>query len=331
MDTQRPDIKELINICKGHKVYIQTHNIPDPDAIGAAFGLKQLLAEFDIDATICYDGSIDKLSSAKMLDILDIDMYADHEIADDMKTDDYIICVDTQKESGNVTDLLGDEIAAIDHHPTTSRNADIEYRYKDIRLFGACCTIITEYYKDLKMTPSPKVATALLYGIRMDMLQFSRGVCGEDIAAFAFLHPLADNACLKKLEMNNIEFGDLKAYGAAIENIRVFDYLGIVHIPFSCPDAMIAIVADFILSLIEIDIAVVYCDRPDGYKFSVRSERENVDAGKLIADALDGIGTGGGHASMAGGKVFLESIEMMGGYPETEITERFLRTLNLPF
>ena len=325
------NVMNLINLCRGHKIYLQTHNIPDPDAIGAAFGLKELLKRFDIDSTICYDGSIDKLSSSKMLDILNIEMYADEDIADDMKKDDYIICVDSQKNAGNITDLIGNEIAAIDHHPTTSVNAGVEYKYKDIRFFGSCCTIIAMYYMDLKITPSPDVATALLYGLRMDTLQFSRGVRSEDISVFAFLHPLTDSAKLKKLEMNNLDFSDLKAYGAAIENIRVFDYLGMVHIPFDCPDSMVAIVADFILSLIEIDIAVVYCSREDGIKFSIRSESDTVDAGWLIEEALRGIGSGGGHPTMAGGRIFEKNIAALGEYPDSEITERFLRVLNIPF
>ena len=325
------NVMNLINLCRGHKIYLQTHNIPDPDAIGAAFGLKELLKRFDIDSTICYDGSIDKLSSSKMLDILNIEMYADEDIADDMKKDDYIICVDSQKNAGNITDLIGNEIAAIDHHPTTSVNAGVEYKYKDIRFFGSCCTIIAMYYMDLNISPSPDVATALLYGLRMDTLQFSRGVCSEDISVFAFLHPLTDSTKLKKLEMNNLDFSDLKAYGAAIENIRVFDYLGMVHIPFDCPDSMVAIVADFILSLIEIDIAVVYCSREDGIKFSIRSESDTVDAGKLIEEVLKDIGSGGGHPTMAGGRIFEKNIAALGEYPDSEITERFLKVLHIPF
>jgi len=30
---------------------------------------------------------------------------------------DYIICVDSQKNTGNITDFIGDEVACIDHHP----------------------------------------------------------------------------------------------------------------------------------------------------------------------------------------------------------------------
>ncbi|MCR5685772.1 MAG: DHH family phosphoesterase [Lachnospiraceae bacterium] len=322
---------KLVDICKEHKVYIQTHNIPDPDAIGSAFGLQRLLSHYGITADICYDGDIDKLSSSKMLDMFNITMYADQDIADDMKEEDYIICVDSQKNAGNITDLKGDEIAAIDHHPTSSASAEVKYLYKDVRIVGACCTLITGYYQTLGITPEPEVATALLYGIKMDTLQFSRGIKDEDIQAFGFLNPLVDQAKLTKLEMNNIEFSDLKSYGAAIENVQVFDFLGVSFIPFACPDAMVSIVADFILSLIEVDVAVIYCERPDGLKFSVRSERENVHAGELIAKALNGVGGGGGHASMAGGRIPASNVHLLGDFKNNSITERFIKALGMEF
>ena len=38
-------VDDLIRLCQGHTVYIQTHNFPDPDAIASAYGLKELLKE----------------------------------------------------------------------------------------------------------------------------------------------------------------------------------------------------------------------------------------------------------------------------------------------
>ena len=34
-------ITDLIELCQGHSVYIQTYNFPDPDAIATAFGCKK--------------------------------------------------------------------------------------------------------------------------------------------------------------------------------------------------------------------------------------------------------------------------------------------------
>ena len=92
---------------------------------------------------------------------------------------------------------------------------------------------------------------------------------------------------------------------------------------------MVAIVADFILSLIEVEVSVVYCERPDGLKFSVRSERRDVDAGALAAQALEGIGDGGGHAYMAGGKIPAHDVSKLGKFRNNIITERFIKALGL--
>lgn len=35
-------VDDLIRLCQGHAVYIQTHNFPDPDAIASAYGLQEL-------------------------------------------------------------------------------------------------------------------------------------------------------------------------------------------------------------------------------------------------------------------------------------------------
>lgn len=317
------NFEELLTLCQGKSVYIQTHNFPDPDAIGSAFGLQCLLAEFNQPSTLCYAGRIDKLSTSKMIKTLNIQIYPYEQL--DMQPDDPIICVDSQKNSGNITDFIGDEIACIDHHPTF---VPVDYAYKDVRIVGACATLITGYYASLKKVPSSDAATALLYALKMDTLQFSRGVTQQDIEAFGFLHPLCDKEKLTKLERNNMEFKDLKAYGAAIENIQLYDMVGISKIPFSCPDALIATLSDFILSLEEVDVAILYSQREDGIKFSVRSERSDIHAGELIRQALEGFGDGGGHAVMAGGLIGKENVSKLGRDLEYAIRDLFLKFCN---
>ena len=124
--------------------------------------------------------------------------------------------------------------------------------------------------------------------------------------------------------MNSMEFSDLQVYGAAIESIFVYDRIGFAGIPFACPDAQIGMVADFILSLDEVDVAVVYAHRKDGIKFSVRSEVVKVNAGKLIAKAIGDIGSGGGHSFMAGGFIPGENVKKLGTFKDDAIRERFL-------
>lgn len=319
------DFLDLVELCRGHNIYIQTHNFPDPDAIASAYGLQKLLAVYDIPSALCYDGKIDKLSASKMLEEFRMDMLPYESLRENMRQDDYIICVDSQKHSGNVTDFVGDEVACIDHHPTF---VPMEYRYQDLRITGACASLIAEYYMKSGQEPDRDTATALLYGLKMDTLQFTRGVTELDIKMFEFLFQYCDQERLSDLERNNMEFDDLKAYGAAIENIELYDKMGYSCIPFSCPDALIAILSDFILALVEVDVAVVFSYREDGIKLSVRSEDPEIHAGDLIHTALSGIGSGGGHAGMAGGLIKKENEGLLGRYPKDAIRDLFLKVLD---
>ena len=58
-------LSDLVALCQGYPVYIQTHNFPDPDAIASAFGLQKLLGAYGVESRLCYDGKIDKLSLDK--------------------------------------------------------------------------------------------------------------------------------------------------------------------------------------------------------------------------------------------------------------------------
>ncbi len=318
------DFMELVKLCQGHRVYIQTHNFPDPDAISSAYGLKKLLEAYGVESKLCYDGRIDKLSASKLLDAFQMQIYPYADLLQEMKEDDYIICVDTQKHGGNVTDFVGDEVACIDHHPTF---VPMEYKYQDIRITGACATLIAEYYVKMGHEPDQDTATALLYGIKMDTLQFSRGVTELDIEMFRFLFPFCDHEKLARLERNNMEFDDLRAYGAAIESIELYDKTGFSCIPFSCPDALIAILADFILALVEVEVAVVFSYREDGIKLSVRSEDPKIHAGNLLHQALLDLGNGGGHAAMAGGFIRQDKVAGLGNYPRDAIRNLFLKAM----
>ncbi|MCQ2539029.1 MAG: DHH family phosphoesterase [Acetatifactor sp.] len=314
----------LVELCKNRKVYIQTHNFPDPDAIGSAFGLQKLLEHYGIDSTLCHEGQIDKLSAIKLLNLCGIEMHPYEEIQADMKEEDMIILVDCQKNNGNTTDFIGDELAAIDHHPTFVK---VEYEYSDLRITGACCSIISDYYRTLDIKPDVKVATALLYGLRMDTYQFARGVTAFDIDMYRYLFDYSDVELLNALESNNLEFSDLKAYGASIDTIQIYGKVGFSSIDFFCPDGLVASLSDFILSLAEVEVAIVYSLRQDGYKFSVRSEREDVHAGTLTHDALSGIGNGGGHATMAGGFVKKAALDEIGPSPMASVRKLFMNVL----
>lgn len=306
---------QLVELLKGHNNYIQTHNYPDPDAVASAFGLQYFLKQHGVDAQICYDGTIDKLSTKKMFEVFGIEILQADEIKE-MTEEDYIVTVDSQKYNANLTDLIGDEVACIDHHPTY---IECIYQYKDVRQAGACASLVAEYFYQTGTQMSESVAAALAYGIKMDTNDFIRGVTNLDIDMFAYVYKQADVDKIETMYNNVLELSDLQAYGAAIDNIHINQGVGFACIPLDCPDALIAIISDFILSLNVVDVSVIYAVRKDGIKFSVRSERKDIDAGKLIAAVLHNYGNGGGHQAMAGGfipKENLDRLESLHGHIE---------------
>lgn len=317
---------QLVELLKGHKTYIQTHNFPDPDAVASAFALQNFLKQHGILTDICYDGRIEKLSTRKMITVFGIEAKSREEIENIMREEDYIIMVDSQKYNANITDFIGDEVACIDHHPTM---IECEYAYKDVRQVGACASIIAEYFRQTDTPMDSVVAAALAYGIKMDTADFIRGATDLDVDMFAYVHRMADVQKLVTMYTNVMEFSDLKAYGAAIDSIQVYQNVGFAAIPFDCPDALIAIISDFILSLDVVDISIIYAVRRDGIKFSMRSALLEVDAGNVIDKALQGYGNGGGHPSMAGGFIPKENAERLAVNRDYKIQKLFLQQLHL--
>lgn len=314
---------QLVELLRGHKTYIQTHNFPDPDAIGSAFGLQQFLKYHDVESTICYDGRIDKLSTKRMLSTFGIDILSNEELGA-MTEDDYIVTVDAQKYNANLTDFIGNEVACIDHHPTF---IECEYKYRDVRINGSCSSMIAQYFHDTNTPMNADTASALAYGMKMDTAEFTRGVKDLDVEMFCYVYKFADTRKLTSMYNNVLEYEDIKAYGAAIESIKVYGKVGFASIPFDCPDALIAMISDFILSLDVVNISIVHAIRKDGLKFSVRSDVQKIDAGILTRDALKEYGNGGGHQSMAGGFIPKANITKMGNDVEFAINETFLEQI----
>lgn len=321
MEEKHPSPLALVELLRGHKVYLQTHNFPDPDAIASAFGLQAFLVHHGVPSELCYDGRIDKQSALRMIDNFGLSI-SQSDTLNEMKEEDYIVTIDGQKYNSNFTDLIGDEVACIDHHPTV---INCDYHYKDVRIVGACASIIVSYFHETN-TPMPtNVASALCYGIKMDTNDFTRGTTPFDIDMFAYSFHFADNASINAMYQNVMELSDLKAYAAAIDNIRIDNICGFAMIPFSCPDALIGIISDFIIALDIVHISIVYSLRPNGIKFSIRSEIPEINAGKLIHEALQPIGNGGGHKSMAGGFYPLEDdVDLDPDYTQEMIEQLFL-------
>lgn len=289
--------EELLKNIKHNHVFIQMHNYPDHDALASAKGLQYLLQVRNIPSTICYAGLIDKANTVEMLETLNIDVHKIEDIT--MSAKDEIIIVDGQKGNTNVEDFIGDEIACVDHHPKKDLTL---YRFADIRDdIGACATIITSYFIENNIEIPVEIATALLYGIKIDTNNLTRGVSNLDIDMYCHLYKIADLKHIRNLEQSSLELNDLTAYKQALTDFRIANHVGFANIGNDCSEAIIGSVGDFLMTLKEVSFTCIHSYRAGGLKFSVRSNHDDLDGSIIIRKALKGYGDGGGHAEMAAG------------------------------
>jgi nanoRNase/pAp phosphatase (c-di-AMP/oligoRNAs hydrolase) len=313
------EITELINILKKEKyIYIQTHNYPDHDAVASAFALQGFFKHFGIKSFLTYDGDIQRDSLMDMINYLKIEIK--NISAYDMAAEDKIVIVDGCKGNKNVTDLIGDEIAVIDHHQVDKAE---DVPYNDIRPdFGACSSIIYEYYSEHNINIPQNIASALLIGINMDTSLLTRGVSENDIHAYSSLYTISDVRLVNSILRNYIQQKDLKFYKEAIDRVEITENVAYCYFPEGCNQNMLGILGDFFLALSEVDFVILLADNGGKINFSLRNESSEWNCSTIIQAALKGIGFGGGHADMAGGIVNDISL-----FDERNVHDRFMELL----
>lgn len=292
---------ELVEFCKKEEfIYIQPHNFPDHDAIASAFGLKEIFNKFEIKSKIVYDGDIQRDSLKNLIKELNIKIK--HIEDSTMKDHHKIIVVDGSKGNSNVTDFIGDEIGVIDHHSVKALE-DIEF--SDIRPgYGACSSIIFDYYKENNIEMSQNVATALMIGINVDTAMLTRKVHEKDLEAFVNCYTKADVEFVNFLLRNSIKTKDLEHYKYLLNNFEQREEMVFCYFPQGCDQNLLGILADFMLGLQEIRTVMLCADNSGKINISMRNEVRGINLAKIILELLEGIGLGGGHENMAGGIIF---------------------------
>ncbi|MDR1505850.1 MAG: DHH family phosphoesterase [Treponema sp.] len=287
------------------EVFIQPHNVPDPDAIASSLGIYYLLSLRGIQKlAIVYDQEIEKTNSLRMLDMFKVPMIPASQ-ASTLGTEDWAVLVDAQKGNANITDLPTDEVAAIDHHEYRGTNG---YRFEDIRPeVGSCSAIVAEYFFENNVEPPKIIATALLYGIFMDTDNLTRGASDLDINMFYRLYSLSDIDLIVELKGNEISVKDLELYAEAFKTVEIYDELGFLRLR-SVNDSLLGAAGDIVVSVSGVNIVIAYAQKENGVKLSVRSTCNKVKANDLIRYLTMDCGVGGGHDNMAGGFIPSENL-----------------------
>ena len=312
-------IRSLLGESK--KIHILVQHDPDPDAIGSALALRELLGRNRATTPIVTFGEITRPENLTMIRLLEIQI--DRIAYEDLHKDGArLALVDVQPPYFDRP--LGRIDLVVDHHP--KRNS-FKARFADLRTaYGATSTIFTEYLRAAGMEPSQRLATALVYGIKTDTLFLERGSNLADLSAFNFLYPLANKAMIARIERPALPREDLEAMGRALSRLQVDSGVAVIHLGEINREDVIPQMAEFCLQIEGVEWSVVSGLVKDRVVISVRNVGYVKSAGEIMKKLYDDIGSAGGHRAMAKAVVPLDRFKERFG----EVSEKVIREAMLP-
>jgi nanoRNase/pAp phosphatase (c-di-AMP/oligoRNAs hydrolase) len=237
-----------------------------------------------------------------MMDLLHI--VAQHLTLGDLDRFRTICLVDTQPRSGNNL-FTGPQPAdvVIDHHLLPKRRRWTA-AFADIRPdYGAASTILFEYCEAAGTSLGADLATALFYGIQSDTQDLGRDTSAADARAYQRLFSLADKGKLAQTRRAPVPSEYFQMLHDGLTDCVVAGSLVLSCVrPCENPD-MIAEVADLLMRLAGIRVAVCYGAYRDRVYVSARAVDARANAARRIRQVVRGIGFGGGHRTIAGGQI----------------------------
>ncbi|WP_396613183.1 DHH family phosphoesterase [Haloferax sp. S1W] len=311
--SQSERIYRLMRVLRniGGPLAIVMHDNPDPDAIASAVALQAIAERANVEARACYFGDISHQENRALVNLLGLDLH-EFEETPNLDAFDGIALVDHSRPG--VNDRLPPDTVVdivIDHHPPRE---PIEASYVDLRRqVGATSTILVEYLDRLGITPDERVATALLFGIRVDTNDFTREVSTADFEAAASLVPYVDTDLLQRVETPSMTSETMETLARAISNRDRRGSVLTSNVGDVRDRDAIAQACDYLLGMEGVDIAVVYGLMEGTVYVSGRTRGSQVDLGEVLRDALGSIGSAGGHADMAGAQIPLGILDAVGG------------------
>lgn len=280
---------------------IVTHDNPDPDAIASAQALARVASAFGVSADVCYFGEVSHQENRALVNHLDLDLL-NLEPGADLEAYGGVALVDHARPG--VNDGLPAETPidiVIDHHPP---RGPVNARYLDLRSdVGATSTLLVDYLRQLGLAPESHLATALLFGIRVDTQNFARETSSQDITAAAYLLEFADLEALERIESPSVGTETIRLLAEAITNRRVRDGILTTCVGSVADRDALAQAADHLLNMAGVSTTLVYGVTDGTVYLSARARGSELDLGETLRDAFTQVGTAGGHADMAGAQI----------------------------
>ncbi|MFB6122686.1 MAG: bifunctional oligoribonuclease/PAP phosphatase NrnA [Haloferacaceae archaeon] len=305
-------------VSEREEIAVLTHPNPDPDAMAAAMGVARIADELGVDATIQFAGQIRHQENRAFRNLLEVEL-VQVEKASELAAE-AVVLVDHNEPRGFTGAEAVIPFAVVDHHPGEGSGE----RFTDVRTeYGACSTIVAEYFRDLDAVPVPperhesemnatytipsKVATGLLFGVLTDTNDLTSGASDADFDASRYLHPGVDESCLERIANPQVSADVLETKARAIENRTVDGPFAISDVGVLSNVDAIPQAADELIQLEGVTAAVVYGECDGTVYLSGRSRDDRVNMGQALEAAVSDLpnASAGGHARMGGGQIGL--------------------------
>ena len=317
---------QLADVIDGaESLAILAHRSPGPDAIASAVALQAIAASRDVEADILYEGEIGHQENRAFVNLLGIELLSLEEAA--IESYDVVALVDCAKATEPVVDRDVDIV--IDHFEP---EVDYGAAFTDIRPnVSSTSTILTKYIQEFDITLPTEVATALLYGIRAETLDFKRDTTPADLTAAAYLYPFADHDTLEQVESPSMSPETLDVLAEAIRNREVKGSHLVSNAGFIRDRDALSQAAQHLLNLEGITTSAVFAIADETIYLAARSKDIRMNIGNVLEDAFGDTGEVVGHTTDAAAEIPLgifTGIDPSGDQRETLLTlsEEAVRT-----
>jgi nanoRNase/pAp phosphatase (c-di-AMP/oligoRNAs hydrolase) len=328
--TRKTKSGELLDLLSQFdEITIVMHDNPDPDAIAAGWGIQTLVEErLTQPVALVGGGAIVRAENRHMVDLLSppielVDHLAVHERA-------AVVLVDCGLGTTNhlVTRLGISPVAVIDHHLRSKVAAGVPFldSRPDV---AASASIAASYLREQGIEPGEKLATAMLYALRAETRAFETHHSDLDRSVLRWLTERADPSMLAEIEsapLSREYFGEL---ALALQSTTVFGDTAFCLLPRAEGAEIVGELADLLVRCRSIRRVLSGAVVEGDLVVSVRTERSRDSASRLVQTLLKGLGSGGGHAHRAGGKIAgLNGVPIRGTLKD-ELRQRWLEACGI--
>ena len=294
----------ISNLSEGSKITIFCHDNPDPDALASALAMFELFNFHGHESQIVHGGMIEHHQNRAMVKQLEIPvrrLILDWEINDVINESDVVIAVDFHRPGANNIIPNGSvPHIIIDHHsvdePVTADIAMVSSEY------SSTSSMVAALLMNSNFEMSPRVATALAFGIKTDTLGFTREFNAVDIRALMWINAWVDKDILRSIELPPRSRDSLESFSEALKNKTHYGGTIIAPVNNLKNRDTLAQIADFLLPTEGVDTVITFGVRRGKVILSVRSNKEGIHVGKILANNFPE-GLAGGHKSLGGGQI----------------------------